>query len=279
MSDNVESKNQLEQTARWTAAVRAYENTREDRLFTDPWAESLAGQEGKAWMAGKTPDSVAPIILRTRYFDDFLVRIANECGLRQIVLMAAGLDTRAFRLDWPEQTMLFELDRSEVLAEKAAILRSAGALPTCQRRVAAVDLTEPWQGPLVDAGFVPEQPTMWLLEGFLFYIPSESVERIIDEVNRLAAPGSWLGFDIINSTMLTHPLTHAWIDMQAKAGAPWMGTMDDPVAFLQERGWQVTLTQAGQPDANYGRWPLPVLPTLMPDVPHNWFVTAEKTAG
>ncbi|NUM44757.1 MAG: hypothetical protein HUU38_08610 [Anaerolineales bacterium] len=64
--------------------------------------------------------------------------------------------------------------------------------------------------------------------------------------------------------------------MQASAGAPWVGTLDNPIEYLADLGWQATLTQAGQPDAHYGRWTLPILPTQMPGIPHNWFVTAQK---
>jgi hypothetical protein len=85
-----------------------------------------------------------------------------------------------------------------------------------------------------------------------------------------------MGFDIINSTVLTSPWTRPWVEMQANAGAPWIGTLDDPVGFLAARGWQATLSQAGEPDANHGRWALPVLPAAMPGVPHNWLVTALK---
>jgi hypothetical protein len=95
-------------------------------------------------------------------------------------------------------------------------------------------------------------------------------------VTRLAAPGSRLGFDVINGAMLISPWTRPWVDMQAAAGAPWIGTMDDPVGFLAARGWRASLTQAGQPDASHGRWRLPVIPTAMPDMPHDWFVTAER---
>lgn len=105
------SVSQLGATAFWTAAVRAMENTRADRLFADPWAEALTGEVGAAWMADRTPESVIPIVLRTRYFDDFLLRVAGETSVRQFVLPAAGLDTRAFRLDWPAGTRLFELDQ------------------------------------------------------------------------------------------------------------------------------------------------------------------------
>lgn len=87
-----------------------------------------------------------------------------------------------------------------------------------------------------------------------------------------------MGFDIINGVVLTSPWTRPWVEMQAAAGAPWIGTMDDPVRSLAERGWQATLTQAGQPDANHGRWPLPIIPTTMPGMPHNWYVTAARGA-
>jgi hypothetical protein len=76
--------------------------------------------------------------------------------------------------------------------------------------------------------------------------------------------------------VLTFPYTKAWVEMQAQAGAPWCGMMEDPEAFLAERGWTASLTQAGQPDANYGRWKLPVIPTRMPDMPHSWLVTARR---
>lgn len=276
MSNNVDSAYKLGMTARWTAAVRAYENTREDRLFTDPLASMLAGRGGREWIESRSLDSVAPIILRTRYFDDFLQNITGEKRIRQIILMAAGLDTRAFRLDWPEGTQIFELDQASVLEEKEAILNSADARPTCKRRTVKVDLSGAWSDSLMTAGFEPEQPSGWLLEGFLFYTSNETITEILSNVNQLAMTGSWLGFDIVNSVSLTHPLVRPWIEMQAKAGVPWIGAMDDPAEFLETLGWKATLTQAGQPDANHGRWPFPVIPTMMPDMPHNWFVTAEK---
>jgi methyltransferase (TIGR00027 family) len=277
MSHQVIPDQGLGSTAHWTAAIRARESAREDRLFADPWAAALAGEEGEAWIAGRSDNSVIPIVLRTRFFDDFLQQVTGQHQIRQVVLMAAGLDTRAFRLRWPEPTHLFELDQPAILLYKDQILHSAGATPACVRHTIGIDLTAPWQDALVRAGFDPERPSAWLLEGFLFYIASEAIIQLLEDVTRLAAQGSWLGFDIVNSVALTSPLTRPWIDMQARAGAPWIGVMDDPAAFLTSRGWQATLTQAGQPDANHGRWPFPVIPTKMPDMPHNWFVIAQKT--
>jgi methyltransferase (TIGR00027 family) len=203
-------------------------------------------------------------------------RITAHPDLHQIVLVAAGLDTRAYRLVWPAHTRLFELDQAAVLNRKHMVLDQAGAHPTCDRRTIGVDLTTAWKADLLRAGFEPDQPSGWLLEGFLFYLPNETVTRLLDAVTELAAPGSWLGFDVINSSMLTSPLTKTWVEMQANSGAPWIGTMNDPKAFLEVRGWKAALTQAGQPDANHGRWQYPVIPVDMPNMPHNWLVTAQR---
>jgi methyltransferase (TIGR00027 family) len=266
----------LGSTAHWTAAARAVESEREDRLFYDPWASKLAGTEGTAWATSRPPDSLAPMVLRIRFFDEFLQQITDVNSVRQVVLMAAGLDTRAFRLDWPAGTNIYELDQPDVLQEKEQILHSAGAKAGCSWHTIGIDLNGAWKEALVRAGFEADRPSVWLLEGFLFYIPCESISHLLDEVNSLCAYGSWLGFDVINSLTLTSPYTHQWIEMQAKSGAPWIGTLDNPAGFLAVRGWKATLSQAGAPDANHGRWRLPVIPVLQPDMPHNWFVTALK---
>ena len=276
MSTLADTGTLLGSTACWTASVRALETRREDRLLNDPWAETLAGEIGAGWMAQRTPDSVTPIILRTRYFDDFLGRIVREEGIRQIVLLGAGLDTRAYRLDWPAQTTVFELEQRQVLERKQAMLDQAGARPACERRAIGADLTRPWREALLNAGFDPSRPSGWLLEGFLFYLANEHISHLIDGATELATAGSWLGFDIINSSMLASPLTRVWVQMQATMGALWIGTMDDPETFLAARGWSAALTQAGEPDAHHGRWTLPVIPVRLPNMPHNWFVTARK---
>ncbi len=131
-------------TARWTAAVRAMESARGDRLFDDPWATALAGGVGAAWGEARSADSVLPIVIRTRFFDDFVQRVASGYGLHQIVLVAAGLDTRAFLLHWPKKTCLFERDRPSVSDYKEQVLQAVGAQPTCERRLVRVDLNIPW---------------------------------------------------------------------------------------------------------------------------------------
>ena len=210
------------------------------------------------------------------FFDNFLQRITSQEAIQQVVLLAAGLDTRAFRLTWPAGMQIFELDQPAVMQYKEQVLRSLDAQLACGRKMIEVDLTNAWQASLVQAGFDLDRPSVWLLEGFLFYLPNERITQILDEVSDLAAPGSWLGFDINNSAVLTSPWTRLWVDMQASYGAPWIGSLDDPKAFLAERGWEVALSQAGQPEANHGRWKLPVIPVTQPDMPHNWYVVAKK---
>lgn len=276
MVNNNKTINPLGSTSRWTAAARAYESEREDRLFNDPWAARLAGIDGSVWAANRPPDSLAPMILRIRYFDDFLQRVTREESIKQVILMAAGLDTRAYRLAWPAGTNVFELDQPAFLQEKEQILHSADARTKCARDALGADLTGPWKEALIEAGFESSSPSVWLLEGFLFYISTESISHLLDEMNSLSAEGSWLGFDIINSITLTSPYTHQWVEMQANSGAPWIATLDDPSGFLAARGWKSSLSQAGAPDANHSRWHLPIIPVTMPDMPHNWFVTARK---
>jgi methyltransferase (TIGR00027 family) len=267
----------LASTARWTAAARAQESQRADRLFNDPWATTLAGTEGEEWATHQAGAfGILMMTVRTRFFDDFVQRVTSEYDIKQVVLLAAGLDTRAFRLSWPEQTRLFELDQPQVLDHKEQVLTAASARPTCERRPIAVDLTGSWTEALIKAGFTADHPACWLLEGVLFYLPNETVTRLLDAVTSLAASGSWLGFDIVTSATLTSPLTRSWVEMQAQAGAPWTGTMDDPEEFLARRGWKTTLTQVGEAEANYGRWSFPVIPRTMPDMPREWLVTAQK---
>jgi methyltransferase (TIGR00027 family) len=266
----------LGSTAYWTASVRAMENARQDHLFEDPWATALAGEAGKAWIEERAADSVITIVLRTRFFDDFLQRITMQHEVRQVVLVAAGLDTRAFRLSWPDQTQVFELDQPGIIQYKNKILDLSGAKPNCRRHTIEVDLSVPWREKMADSGFNSQNPSVWLLEGFLFYLENSQIAGILDQVTELSSQNSWLGCDVMNSNTLTSKWTSEWVEMQARSGVPWLGTMDDPEEFFRIRGWSASLTQAGGEDANHGRWPYPVVPTKMPDFPHNWFVTAVK---
>jgi len=277
MTSENDHNQMLASTAYWIAAVRASESKRKDRLFNDPWAEALASSEGSRWIQQRSPDSIIPIVLRTRFFDDFLKRIISDnTAVRQIVLVGAGMDTRAFRMDWPEQTHFYELDQARILEYKNKILNSRSARPKCERITIATDLISDWEPMLKKAGFDQAQPSVWLLEGFLFYLSNQNLINLLKRVMNLAATGSYIGFDIINSITLTSPMTKNWVDMQAESGAPWIGSMDDPNSFFASHFWHATLTTLGAPEANYDRWPYPVIPATLPGMPYLWFVTAEK---
>jgi methyltransferase (TIGR00027 family) len=272
----------IARTARWTAAVRAHESTRaNDRLFCDPWATDLAGADGEAWWQGLAPQqregSAVFQAIRTRFFDELLLRVTGHEHLRQMVLLAAGLDTRAFRLAWPKGTRLFELEQPQVLDEKARLLAEAGATATCERIPVGVDLAEPsWSQRLRSAGFAPQERSVWLLEGFLFYLSEGDVLQVLDQVSALAASGSWIGFDVMNQAMLTSPWRRDWQEEMRRLGVPQRSAMDEPEAVLGPRGWRVRAVQPGEETANFGRWPYPVVPRSQPDVPRSFLVTAER---
>jgi methyltransferase (TIGR00027 family) len=268
-------------TACWTAFVRARESTRADRLCSDPWAAALAGADGAAWWHGLSPqqrDGTAifqPI--RTRFFDEWLGRATAQDQMRQIMLLAAGLDTRAFRLPWPQGTRLFELDQPQVLAEKERLLSKAGATAGCERIPVAADLAaSAWPDQLLAAGYVPQERGVWLLEGFLFYLPESAVLQVLDQVSVLAAPGSWLGFDVMNHAMLTSPWRRDWQEEMRRLGVPQRSAMDEPETMLGPRGWSAMVVQPGKETANCGRWPYPVIPRSLLDVPRGFLVTAER---
>ncbi|AYE94392.1 SAM-dependent methyltransferase [Mycobacterium paragordonae] len=127
--------------------------------------------------------------IRTRFFDDFF-RSATDAGIRQAVILAAGLDSRAFRLPWPPGTTVFEVDQPQVIEFKTATLSGLGAQPTADRRTVAVDLREDWPAALRKAGFDPTQRTAWIAEGLLGYLPADAQDRLLDQIGALSVPGS-----------------------------------------------------------------------------------------
>ena len=164
-------------TAKMTAAARALESRRPDRLFDDPLAQALAGEDGFWWMEEMRPPgapaenpSIGP---RTWFFDELITRAAGD-GLRQVILLAAGMDTRAFRLPLQAGTTLYELDDQAVL--KQAILDREHAVPNCTRQLAAADLTgAQWPASLAAAGFNPAAPAVFVAEGLTVYLPEDAV--------------------------------------------------------------------------------------------------------
>src|SRR5262245_57137826 len=163
-------KDPVASTALLVAALRAEESERDDRLFDDPFARDLAGDEGRAALAAYRAAAVhgtVPIIeVRTRFFDEAIL-LACASGVRQVAVLAAGMDARAFRLAWPEETRVFEIDQLEIIEAKARVL--ASAKPRCSRVAIAANLAEDWPKLLEARGFDRRDRTIWLVEGLLQY--------------------------------------------------------------------------------------------------------------
>jgi methyltransferase (TIGR00027 family) len=136
-------------------------------------------------------------VVRTRFFDDYLADAAGG-GIRQVVLLAAGLDTRAYRLPWPVGVRLFELDLPEVLDFKQRVLDQQAATARCDRRAIGVDLRQDWVRPLSEAGLQPDRPTAWLVEGLLAYLSADETARLLTTVGDLSAGGSRAAFEFEN---------------------------------------------------------------------------------
>jgi methyltransferase (TIGR00027 family) len=228
-------------TALMTAAARAIETERDDgrAMLSDPLARPLAGEKGFALLAQlevPTSDDGAPVfVVRHRFIDDVLADLTAGAGIRQIVLVAAGLDTRAFRLDWPAGTRLFEVDQQHVLAYKNEVLAARGARPRCERVEVPADLREDWPRALEHCGFDPARPTAWVAEGILFYIREASVHRLLDEMRRLSAAGSCLVADVLGTERGPREDTKA---VFAGWDAPFVFFSDDPAALVGGHGWE-----------------------------------------
>ncbi|MFF3073459.1 SAM-dependent methyltransferase [Kitasatospora sp. NPDC057904] len=254
-SDTPQALSPVSRTALSVARVRAYESARPDALFVDPYATAFvtaAGMEAAAsrpGLSGLAKGLVAHGILRTRFYDDRLLAAAAD-GAEQVVLLAAGLDTRAYRLDWPAGTRVFELDLDPVLDFKQTVLDDAGAVPVGHRTALPADLLDPrWPERLVAAGFDPARRSAWLAEGLLVYFTAEEAAGLFTAVAALAAPGSRLllerGRDV-SRTPHDPALAHVT--------GLWRGGLGpDTHHWLDRHGWTAGLTALDQIADSYGR--------------------------
>ena len=269
----------LAMSAWWTAAARALEGRRKDRLFDDPWAALLIGQRYEALMSEQRMTRAERAAFElyavvTRYFDDFLLRVTKDCSVRQVVLIASGLDTRPFRLAWPSGTELFELEQPALLTYKDAQLAHAGAAAKCMRYTVGVDLNSSWEDSLRAPGFNPSKRSVWLLEGLLYFLPEPAVQKLLATITSLAAPDSWIGLDIVNQAMLVSPDTRNWNERMTASGAPWLFTSDEPEALLARLGWSAHSTEPGEGAADYGRSPYWLRASTQSSAPRSLLVTA-----
>jgi methyltransferase (TIGR00027 family) len=272
-------------TARWVAASRALETESTNPLFSDPFARELAGDAGFALLSslrtGFSPTSATlpePYFsIRTKFLDDALLAAVRASSFTQVVILAAGLDTRAFRLAWPEGLLLFEVDRDDVFNHKETVLKRVKAQPRCERRIVRTDFSQPWIDAILSTGFDPSRPAAILAEGFLPYLDERVVTHLFEAIGSLACEGSWMGMDIINEEMLVSPAMVPYLKKLAELGCPWVFGVNDPEVFLARRGWKGTMVQPGEPEANYGRWPHAAVPRAYPTVPRTYLVTASRT--
>ena len=252
------------QSARWVAAQRLRESERTDRLFSDPLAPALSGDEGMA--ALKLSEKYNPrheetanyIAIRTRFFDD-VAQADATAGTRQIVLPAAGMDARAYRISWLGTT-LYEIDHPHVLAAKEEILQAQHRALECKRITIGADLTQDWIHGLLDSGFRSNEQSTWLIEGLFYYLDEPAVNRILKDVSRLAAPGSVLVTDLVSRSLLTSPWMQQALKAMEEQGMGWRFGTDDPVGLFAVHGWGAAMKDPGEEGARYDSQRFPVQP-------------------
>jgi methyltransferase (TIGR00027 family) len=264
----------IAKTSLLTAAIRAVESNRsenERRLFTDPLAAALAGHEGFSILEQVLAEigEQASVPLRTRYFDE-RINHASAGGIRQIVILAAGMDSRAYRLPFPDGTRVFELDKPEVLSLKQE--RLGEALPHCVRYTVAVDLQDEWQAALLQGGMDPSESILWLVEGLLLYLVEADVLTLFERIDRLSNANSILLFDVLGRSLLDAPQMAEQRHFSEKLGTPWRFGIDEPEEFMKRLGWSSVATQPGEVDPI--RWRFPTAPRHIPNVPRIFFVEA-----
>jgi methyltransferase (TIGR00027 family) len=266
------------ETAIGAAMMRVDESARSDRLFEDSYAAAFVSAAPDAFTEGPDPRDPEIAVLadafrthmaiRTRFYDDYL-RTACAQGCRQVVVLAAGLDARAFRLDWPEGVRLFELDLPEVLSFKDAVLTELHAMPCCTRITVGVDLREEWPIALTDADF-DDLPSAWTAEGLLAYLSDDEAARLLTHVSDLASPHSHLALEtssIADDATLSHarelPALHQIATM-------WKGGLEGGAAdWLEQHAWRVERHDRAALAASYRR--------PAPDASTGGFLTAKRT--
>ena len=211
--DNWDLASSVGATATFVAVVRAMASRDPRGLINDPFAKPLVRAVGVDFftkmMDGEldldaienaSPVRVQAMIdgmaVRTKYFDDYFVN-ATGAGVRQAVILASGLDSRAYRLPWPAGTVVYELDQPQVIEFKTTTLAGIGAEPTATRRTIPIDLRADWPAALQAAGLDTRAPTAWLAEGLLIYLPADAQDRLFDNITALSVPGSTIATEFV----------------------------------------------------------------------------------
>lgn len=250
-------------TATMVAAGRAMATKDPRRLINDPFAEPLVRAVGIDFFVAMLDDTpgtsafpdasperveamIAGMAMRTKFFDDYFTTTA--AGVRQAVILASGLDSRAFRLAWPPGTVVYEIDQPAVIDFKNRVLGDLGAQPTAERRTVGIDLRGDWPAALRDAGFDPGAPTAWLAEGLLIYLPPDAQDRLFDTITALSVPGSTMAteyapgiieFDFEKARDRAAMMRERGLDIDM-ASLIYPGPRSHVMEYLRAKGWQVT---------------------------------------
>jgi methyltransferase (TIGR00027 family) len=248
-------------TATAVAASRAMASKGPDPLLDDPFAEPLVRAvgldpfvrmlDGESLGTGDGTLNLQAmneqITVRTRFFDDFFISAA-EAGIHQAVILAAGLDTRAYRLKWPAGTVVYEVDQPEVIEFKTTTLAGLNAEPASVRRTVAVDLRDDWPAALKAAGFDPTAPTAWIAEGLLIYLPPEAQDRLFDNITELSAPGSRLATEHMDMSELPDDWAQRLTDRSRLSGSNidladlfYTGERNSSGDYLTSHGWETVI--------------------------------------
>jgi methyltransferase (TIGR00027 family) len=264
-------------TATMVAAARAVASTDPDPLIDDPFAAPLVRAVGVDFFTklldGELDLSVLPdssperaqamidgMAVRTKFFDDCCTAAASA-GITQVVILASGLDSRAYRLPWPEGTVVYELDQPRVIEFKTHTLSELGAQPMAIHRPLPIDLREDWPTALRAAGFDASRPTAWLAEGLLVYLPPDAQDLLFDRITALSAPASTiatefapgiLDFDPEAMRARTQPMRDLGLDIDMPS-LVYAGARTPVMDYLQGKGWQVEAVTRTQLFTRYGR--------------------------
>jgi methyltransferase (TIGR00027 family) len=286
-NDSWEITQSVGSTALGVAAARAAETESENPLIRDPFARVFLDAVGDGmWSLYADPAKLAQaseidpqvqaraqmlvdfMATRTAFFDEFFLGAADS-GVRQVVILAAGLDARAWRLPWPDGTVVYELDQPKVLEFKTATLQRHGATLTARLVNVPIDLRQDWPEALQEAGFEPSRPSAWSAEGLVRYLPAQAQDLLFERVDALSAPGSWLAANVPGEGFIDPDLVQRQREemqrMRAVAAQVtdaempavedlWYAEERTPLPeWLRERGWEASAVDFPELMARYGR--------------------------
>lgn len=271
-------------TALGVAAARAAETDSENPLIQDRFARLFVDAAGEGmWTLTANPGLSAELndpelrahrqvmvdfmAVRTAFFDEFFLDAA-KAGVRQVVILAAGLDARAWRLPWPDGVAVYELDQPKVLEFKSATLHEHGARPACKQVNVPIDLRQDWPKALVQAGFDRSHPTAWSAEGLLRYLPASAQDLLIERVHSLSSGGSWLAANAPGPDLSPERLARQRQRMERLRAAAarlvdsevpnvedlvYAEERTDVADWLRDHGWDASVVTMAQMLTRYGR--------------------------